>query len=120
MKTAVLCGWPARQAAHSVSEALTATGCPSGEWLTGKDLTRTSRRQPSLAGADTYTFAVAGISRTTALGMSGDMVCPAAADIADLSSMNTAPAVDREAGHPSLPSGTRQDSHGNCQSARLN
>ena len=93
MKTSVLCGWPARPAAHSVSEALTATGSPSGAWLTGKDLAGKSRRQPSTTGGETHTFAVAGISRTTALGMSGDMVCPAAADIADLSSMNTAPAV---------------------------
>ena len=56
MKIAVLCGWPARPAAHSVIEALTATGSPSGAWLTGKDPTGTSRRQPSLTGADAYTF----------------------------------------------------------------
>ena len=91
MKTAVLCGWPTLQAAHSLSEALTATGCPSGAWLTGKDLAGKSRRQPFTTGADAYTFAVAGISRTTTLGMSVDMVCPAGADTADLSSMNTAP-----------------------------
>ena len=63
----------ARPAACPVSEALTATSSPSGEWLTGKDLAGTSRRQPSLTGAYTYTFAVAGISWTPALSMSGDV-----------------------------------------------
>ena len=101
MKTAVRCGWPALLPTYPSSEALTATGCPSGEWLTGKDSSGTGRRQPSLTGADMYTFAVAGISRTPALSMSGDMACPAAAAIANLSIMNTAPAVGRRS-WPSL------------------
>ena len=101
MKTAVRCGWPALLPTYPSSEALTATGCPSGEWLAGKDSSGTGRRQPSLTGADMYTFAVAGISRTPALSMSGDMACPAAAAIANLSIMNTAPAVGRRS-WPSL------------------
>ena len=101
MKTAVRCGWPALLPTYPSSGALTATGCPSGEWLTGKDSSGTGRRQPSLTGADMYTFAVAGISRTPALSMSGDMACPAAAAIANLSIMNTAPAVGRRS-WPSL------------------
>ena len=48
MKTAVRCGWPALLPTYPSSEALTATGCPSGEWLTGKDSSGTGRRQPSL------------------------------------------------------------------------
>ena len=91
----------ARPAACPVSEALTATSSPSGEWLTGKDLAGTSRRQPSLTGAYTYTFAVAGISWTPALSMSGDVPCPAAAAIANLISINTAPAVGQRS-WPSL------------------
>ena len=51
MKTAVPCGWPARPAAHSVSDELTATGSPSGAWLTSNDLAGKSRRQPSTTGS---------------------------------------------------------------------
>ena len=95
MKTAVPCGGWRVPPACPVSEALTATSSPFGEWLTSRDLAGTSRRQPFLSGADTYTLAVAGMHRTPALSMSGDMACPAAAAIANLISMTTAPAVEQ-------------------------
>ena len=38
-------------------------GSPSEEWLTGKELAGTSRREPSWCGADRCRLAVAGISR---------------------------------------------------------
>ena len=56
--------WPALPAAYPLSEPLTATSSPSADGLTSKDLSGTSRRQPSLTDASTYAFAVAGICQT--------------------------------------------------------
>ena len=98
MKAAGPCGWPARPPACPRQRGAHSDEQPFGEWLISRDSAGSIRRQPFLSGADTYTLAVAGISRTPAPSM---MPCPAATAIANLSSMNTGPAVGQRAGHPS-------------------